>query len=157
MSKISPFLWFDNQAEEAVNFWTSVFKDVKIKNIARYSDAGPMPAGTAMLVVFEMFGQEFMALNGGPVYHFTEAISMLVSCDDQREVDEYWDKLAEGGTPIQCGWIKDKYGLAWQIVPKVLGSLMSEGTPEQSARVANAMFQMVKLDIAGLQRAFDGA
>src|SRR3984885_3148533 len=120
MQKITPFLWFDNNAEEAVNFYTSIFKNSKILNIARYGDAGPGPKGAVMLVNFELEGQVFMPLNGGPQYTFTPAISLFVNCESQAEVDELWDKLTAGGTDVQCGWLRDKFGLSWQIIPKAL-------------------------------------
>jgi predicted 3-demethylubiquinone-9 3-methyltransferase (glyoxalase superfamily) len=157
MQKITPFLWFDNQAEEAVNFYCSLFKESKIGHISRYSEGGPGPAGQAIVVPFELFGQEFLALNGGPMFKFTEAVSFVVNCESQQEVDEYWDKLLEGGAPQQCGWLKDKYGLSWQIVPTILGELMSSGDPQKSGCVMQAMMQMVKLDVDGLKRAAEGA
>ncbi len=156
MQKITPFLWFDTQAEEAANFYASTFKDSKIESISRYGEEGPGPAGQVMVVVFKLFGQEFMALNGGPLFPFTNAVSFLVNCETQQEVDEYWDKLAEGGEPIQCGWIKDKFGLSWQIVPTILGKLMQDEDPEKSKRVMHAMMQMIKLDIAKLEAAYEG-
>ena len=155
MQKITPFLWFDNQAEEAMNFYVSVFKNSKRGRISRYGDAGPGPKGTVMVTTFQLEGQEFMALNGGPHFKFTEAISLVVSCETQEEVDEFWEKLSEGGSKGQCGWLKDKYGLSWQIVPTVLGELMSDPDPEKSKRVMTAMLQMKKLDISGLKRAYD--
>ena len=156
MQKITPFLWFDDNAEEAVNFYTSIFKDSKIENFSRYGDEGPGPAGSVMMANFNLNGQDFMALNGGPVFKFTEAISFFVSCETQEEVDHYWDKLSEGGEVQQCGWLKDKFGLSWQIVPTALGELMGSGNPEKAGRVMQAMLKMVKIDIAGLQRAYDG-
>src|SRR4051812_19096503 len=124
MQKIIPFLWFDNQAEEAVNFYTSLFKNSKIGTITRYGEGGPGPAGSVMTASFQLNGQEFVALNGGPVFKFTEAISFVVNCEDQEEIDYYWDNLVKGGTPSQCGWLKDKYGLSWQIVPRNLSQLL---------------------------------
>ena len=157
MQNITPFLWFDKEAEEAANFYVSIFKDAKILTVSRYGDAGPGPKGQAMVVKFELMGQVFMALNGGPHFKFTEAISFLVDCDSQEEVDYHWEKLlAGGGQPSQCGWLKDKYGLSWQIVPTILGQLMADKDPEKSKRVMQAMLKMVKLDVAGLKRAYDG-
>ena len=157
MQKIVTFLWFDNQAEEAANHYVSLFHNSKIVNISRYGDAGPGPKGSAMVVVFELEGQQFMALNGGPHYHFTPAISLMVNCETQPEIDALWDKLiAGGGRADRCGWLQDKYGLSWQIVPTVLGKLMSDPDPEKSKRVMQAMLPMQKLDIAALQRAYDG-
>jgi predicted 3-demethylubiquinone-9 3-methyltransferase (glyoxalase superfamily) len=156
MQKISPFLWFDHQAEEAVNLYTSIFKDSSIDSVSRYPEGAPGVAGQVMVMTFTLFGQKFTALNGGPHFQFTEAVSFVVSCENQEEVDYYWDRLIEGGSAQQCGWLKDKYGLSWQVTPTALGELMSSGTPEQSGRVMGAMMQMVKFDVAGLQRAFDG-
>ena len=156
MQKISPFLWFDSQAEEAANFYVSLFKKSKILNIARYGDAGPGPKGSVMLVTFQLEGQDFMALNGGPVYTFTPAISLFVSCETQTEVDELWDKLSAAGSEVQCGWLKDKFGLSWQIIPKALMELMQDKDPVKSQRVFKAMLQMTKIDIEGLKRAYRG-
>lgn len=153
MQKITTFLWFDNQAEEAVKLYVSLFKNSKIGSISRYGDAGPGPKGSVMMVTFELDGQEFMALNGGPVYKFTPAISLFVNCETQQEVDELWDKLSEGGRKDRCGWLTDKYGLSWQIIPSALMELMSDPDPEKSRRVMKAMLQMDKIDIAGLRRA----
>jgi len=155
MQKISPFLWFDGNAEEAVNFYVSIFKNSKILTISRYGDTGPGPKGSVMVVKFQLNGQEFMALNGGPTFKFTEAISFLVNCESQQEVDELWAKLTAGGKEIQCGWLKDKYGLAWQIVPTILGELMADKDPKKAARVMQAMMKMIKLDINKLQQAYD--
>ncbi len=155
MQKISPFLWFDGNAEEAVNFYVSIFKNSKILTISRYGDSGPGPKGSVMVVKFQLNGQEFMALNGGPAFKFTEAISFLVNCESQQEVDELWEKLTAGGKEIQCGWLKDKFGLAWQIVPTVLGELMADKDPKKAARVMQAMMQMTKIDINKLQQAYD--
>lgn len=157
MQKITPFLWFDNQAEEAVNFYTSVFKNSKILSFARYGEAGPGPAGAVMTANFELNGQEFVALNGGPLFKFTEAVSFVVNCETQAEVDHYWEKLSEGGEKSRCGWLKDKFGLSWQIVPTVLGELMSDGDPERAKRVALAMLEMDKLDIGALRAAYEQA
>jgi predicted 3-demethylubiquinone-9 3-methyltransferase (glyoxalase superfamily) len=156
MQKITPFLWFDNQAEEAANFYVSVFKNAKISGISRYGEAGPGPAGTVMVAQFQIEGQEFLALNGGPVFTITPAISFVVNCETQAEVDEMWDKLSAGGTTLQCGWLADKFGVSWQIVPTVLGELMSDPDPVKSGRVMQAMLQMTKLIIADLQRAYEG-
>jgi predicted 3-demethylubiquinone-9 3-methyltransferase (glyoxalase superfamily) len=156
MQKITPFLWFDSKAEEAANFYTSVFKNSKILNVARYGDAGPGPKGSAMTVTFELEGQRFIALNGGPQYTFTPAISFFVNCETQAEVDESWNKLSAGGKEVQCGWLQDKFGLSWQIIPKQLMELMSDKDPAKSQRVFKAMLQMKKIDIEGLQRAYRG-
>ena len=158
MQKITTFLWFDDNAVEAVEFYTSIFKDSKVLRTSYYSEAGPAEPGTVMTVEFQLAGQDFVALNGGPAFTFTEAISLSVSCEDQAEVDELWSKLLEGGgSESQCGWLKDKYGLSWQIVPKGLTELMSGPDPARSAAVARALFTMVKIDIAELRRAYDGA
>ena len=157
MQKITPFLWFDTQAEEAAKFYTSIFKNSKIGEVRRYGDAGPRPKGTVLTVTFEIEGQEFVALNGGPHYQFTPAISLFVDCEDQREVDELWDKLVEGGKPVQCGWLQDKYGISWQIIPKALGKLLSDPNPTKANRVMQAMLQMVKIDVRRLQEAYQQA
>ena len=157
MQKITPFLWFDTQAEEAVKFYISIFKPSKITNIARYGEAGPGPKGSVMTVAFQLAGQQFVALNGGPVFKFTEAVSFVVNCRTQAEVDRYWKKLSAGGAEVQCGgWLKDKYGLSWQIVPSVLPDLIRSDDAEKSARVMQALMKMVKLDIKQLQAAYDG-
>ncbi len=156
MQKIHPFLWFDNQAEEAVKFYVSIFKNSKVGQISRYGETGPGPKGSVMVVTFQLNGQEFMALNGGPQYKFTEAISLFVNCESQEEVDDLWEKLSAGGQEIQCGWLKDKYGLCWQIVPTVLLQMLSDKDPQKSQRVMKAMMQMIKIDIKGLQKAYDG-
>jgi predicted 3-demethylubiquinone-9 3-methyltransferase (glyoxalase superfamily) len=156
MQKITPFLWFDGNAEEAMNFYMSIFDDAKITNIARYSDVGPGQAGSVMTAAFTLCGQDFIALNGGPQYKFTPAVSFVVSCETQAEVDRYWDALVAGGQPVQCGWLTDKYGLSWQIVPVAVWTMMQDKDPERSARVMQAVFKMIKLDIAELQRAYDG-
>jgi len=153
--KITPFLWFDDQAEEAANFYVSIFKDSGILGISRYGDAGPGPKGSVMTVKFKLQGQEFIALNGGPHFKFTEAISFSVDCKSQEEVDWFWEKLTEGGQEVQCGWLKDKYGLSWQINPTVLGELLSDPDPLKAKRVAEAMFKMKKIDIVGLKRAYE--
>ncbi|MEA2552118.1 MAG: hypothetical protein QOJ65_294 [Fimbriimonadaceae bacterium] len=156
MQKITPFFWFDDKAEEAMNFYTSIFRNSKINSLSRYGDAGPGPAGQVMVGTFELDGLEFMALNGGPMFKFTEAVSFSIDCKDQAEVDHYWDKLSEGGEKSMCGWLKDKFGLSWQVVPRVLGELLSDPDPEKSGRVMKAMLEMRKLDIATLERARDG-
>jgi len=156
MQKITTFLWFNDQAEEAVNFYTSIFTDSKILTMSRYGDAGPGPKGSVMVISFQLNGQEFMALNGGPVYSFTPAVSLVVNCETQEEVDHYWDRLCEGGKPIQCGWLVDKYGLSWQIVPIQLGQMMADEDAERAKRVTQAMFKMVKLDLNVLQQAYNG-
>lgn len=156
MQKITPFLWFDNQAEEAVNFYTSLFKDSKIGNVSRYGDAGPGPKGTVMVATFTLNGQEFTALNGGPQFKFTEAISLVINCETQDEVDHFWEKLSEGGKKSQCGWLKDKFGLSWQVVPTILDQLMQNPDPAKANRVMEAMLKMDKLDIAGLKQAAEG-
>jgi predicted 3-demethylubiquinone-9 3-methyltransferase (glyoxalase superfamily) len=153
MQKITPFLWFDNNAEEAVHFYTSIFKDSKILSTSRYGDAGPGPKGTVMTMRFQLNGQEFIALNGGPHFKFTEAISFVVNCETQQEIDEYWATLTAGGKEVQCGWLKDKYGLSWQIVPTVLGQLMQNSDPAKASRVMQAMMKMVKMDIETLKQA----
>ena len=156
MQKITPFLWFDSNAEEAVNFYTSIFKNSKIGHVRRYGDGGPGPKGAVMTAAFQIEGQEFMALNGGPHYKFTPAISFFVSCETQKEVDELWEKLSAGGEAMQCGWLKDKFGLSWQIVPKIIPETMMSGDAVKKQRAFQAMLQMKKLDIAALQRAFEG-
>jgi predicted 3-demethylubiquinone-9 3-methyltransferase (glyoxalase superfamily) len=153
MQKITPFLWFDDKAEEAANFYVSIFKNSKIGSVTRYGEAGPGPKGTVMIVNFQLDGQEFTALNGGPLFKFTEAISLFVNCETQEEVDELWEKLSAGGTKSRCGWLKDKYGLSWQIIPTALGRLMSHPDREKSARVMKAMLQMDKIDIRRLEQA----
>jgi predicted 3-demethylubiquinone-9 3-methyltransferase (glyoxalase superfamily) len=155
MQKITPFLWFNDQAEEAMNFYTAIFKNSKISSVSRYGEGGPGPQGSVMTATFELDGQEFMALNGGPLFTFTEAISFFVNCETQVEVDELWEKLTEGGEESQCGWLKDKFGLSWQIVPSVLGELLNDPDAEKAGRVMNAMLQMKKIDIAGLRAAYE--
>jgi len=154
--QITPFLWFDDNAEEATNFYTSIFKNSKILNIKRYGDAGPGPKGSVMTASFELDGQEFVALNGGPRFKFTEAISFVVKCETQDDVDYYWDKLLEGGQPQACGWLKDKFGLSWQIVPTAFFKLVGDSDPEKVGRVMQAMLGMIKFDVAKLQEAYDG-
>lgn len=156
MQKITPFLWFDNQAEEAMNFYVSIFKNSKPGRVTRYGDAGPGPKGQVMSVTFQLEGQEFMALNGGPLFHFTEAISLFVNCQTQQEVDDLWSKLSQGGKTSRCGWLKDKFGLSWQIIPQALGELLADKDPVKSQRVMQAMLQMDKIDIAALKRAYEG-
>jgi predicted 3-demethylubiquinone-9 3-methyltransferase (glyoxalase superfamily) len=160
MQKITPFLWFDGQAEAAVKFYTSIFKNSKIVKIARYGESGGKASGrkegSVMTIAFRLNGQEFIALNGGPVFKFTEAISFVVNCKTQAEVDHFWKKLSAGGQEIQCGWLKDKYGLCWQIVPEIMGELMSSQDAAKSQRAMQAMLQMVKLDIKTLKRAYHG-
>lgn len=155
MPKITPFLWFDTQAEEAANLYVSIFKNSKILSASRYGEGGPGPKGSVMTITFELDGQKFIALNGGPHFKFTEAVSFSVDCKTQEEVDEYWTKLSEGGQEGPCGWLKDKYGLSWQIVPTALGELLSDPDPQKSKRVMAAMMQMKKIDISGLKRAYD--
>jgi predicted 3-demethylubiquinone-9 3-methyltransferase (glyoxalase superfamily) len=154
MPKITLFLWFDNNAEEAIQFYTSIFKNSKVGNITRYGDAGPGPKGSVMTATFEIEGQAFMALNGGPHFKFTEAISLFVSVDTQQEVDELWEKLSAGGQKSRCGWLKDKFGISWQIIPKALGELMGDKDPRKSQSVMKAMLQMDKIDIARLKEAY---
>lgn len=153
MQTITPFLWFDQQAEEAVKFYTSIFPNSAIRTVTRYGDAGPGPKGSIMTIAFELDGEQFVALNGGPHFKFTEAISFVVNCETQEEVDRYWEKLLEGGQEIACGWLKDKFGLAWQIVPSALIEMLQDPDQERSQRVTRAMLQMKKLDIAALRRA----
>jgi len=153
MQRITPCLWFDDNAEEAVNFYVSIFKNSKVLSASRYGEGAPRPAGMVMTMTFQLDGQEFMALNGGPEFKFTEAISLFVTCDTQEEVDAYWDQLTAGGEESQCGWLKDKYGLSWQIVPSVLGELLGDPDPEKSKRVMEAMLRMRKLDVRALQQA----
>ena len=155
MQKITPFLWFDNQAEEAAKFYTSIFKNSKIGSIARYGEAGPGPKGSVMTIQFQLEGQDFIALNGGPVFKFNEAISFSVDCQTQEEVDELWAILSEGGEPGRCAWLKDKYGIAWQIVPRILVQLLQDKDPAKSQRVMQAMLQMNKIDIARLKQAYE--
>lgn len=153
MQKITPFLWFNDNAEEAASFYTAIFKNSKLGNIARYGEAGPGPKGSAMSVTFQIEGQEFIALNGGPQFKFTPAISFFVDCKTQEEVDDLWEKLSAGGRKDRCGWLQDKYGLSWQIIPSVLGELLHSKDPEISQRVMKAMLKMDKIDIEALRRA----
>lgn len=162
MKAITPHLWFDDQAEEAANYYVSIFRNARIGDISRYGEAGSrvsgMSAGSVMTVTFELNGQQFTALNGGPVFTFSEAVSFVVNCDDQEEVDYYWERLSEGGDEQaqQCGWLKDKYGLSWQIVPNALPELLRDKDPQKAERVMTALLQMKKLDIEGLRRAYEG-
>ena len=160
MQKISPCLWFDDQAEEAAKFYTSLFKNSKIKAITHYGDAGAAvsgrPKGSVMTVSFELNGQQFTALNGGPIFKFTEAVSLEVSCKTQKEVDYFWEKLSKGGKKSQCGWLKDKYGLSWQIVPEVLYKMFLDKDPKKTERVMQAMLHMTKLDLQALKNAYQG-
>jgi predicted 3-demethylubiquinone-9 3-methyltransferase (glyoxalase superfamily) len=155
MQKITPFLWFENQAKEVVSFYTSIFKNSKVGKVSRYGEGAPMPKGTVMTVPFEIEGQEFMALNGGPVFQFSPAISFLVNCETQEEVDHLWEKLSAGGEKQRCGWLKDKFGVTWQIVPTALGKLMEDKDPARVKRVTMAMLQMTKIEIEGLKRAYE--
>jgi predicted 3-demethylubiquinone-9 3-methyltransferase (glyoxalase superfamily) len=153
MQKITPFLWFDTQAEEAAKFYVSIFPKSKVLKMARYGDAGPGPKGSVMTVEFELAGQRMIALNGGPHFKFTEAISLSVDCKDQKEVDRYWTKLSQGGQESMCGWLKDKYGLSWQVNPSILGKLLSDKDAKKANRVMEAMLKMKKIDIAALKAA----
>jgi predicted 3-demethylubiquinone-9 3-methyltransferase (glyoxalase superfamily) len=155
--KITPFLWFDTEAEEAANFYVSVFDNSSIESILRYGEAGPGPGGSVMTVAFELDGQKFTALNGGPHFKFTEAISFVVHCETQAEVDRFWEKLTEGGQEVQCGWLKEKYGLSWQIVPVIFLEMLRDKDPRKTQRVMKAMFTMKKLDIAALRSAYEQA
>lgn len=156
MQRITPCLWFDGQAEEAMKFYTSIFKKSKVASVARYGEAGPGKKGTVMTATFEIEGQEFMALNGGPEFKFSPAISFVVHCKTQKKLDYYWDKLLEGGAPQQCGWLTDKFGVSWQIVPTVLPELLQDNNAKKRERVMKALLQMVKLDIAALENASKG-
>src|SRR5579864_1354262 len=155
MQKITTFLWFDDKAEEAANFYVSLFKNSKIGNVHRYGHAGPGPKGSVMMVNFELEGQQFMALNGGPHFKFTPAISLFVNCETPEEVDELWEKLSAGGRKDRCGWLQDKYGLSWQIIPTALGKLMSDPDREKSSRVMKTMLQMDKIDVNKLREAYE--
>jgi predicted 3-demethylubiquinone-9 3-methyltransferase (glyoxalase superfamily) len=152
--RITPFLWFDHQAEEAATFYTAIFKNSKIETVTRYGDAGPGPKGSVMTIAFELDGQKFVALNGGPQYQFNPAISFVVNCEGQEEVDYYWEKLTAGGKEIQCGWLVDKYGVSWQIVPKALIDMLRDENAARAQRVMKEMFQMKKIDIARLEEAY---
>lgn len=155
MQKITPFLWFDDQAEEAMNFYISIFKNSKVGTVTRYGEAGPGPKGTVMSATFQLDGVEFMALNGGPLFKFNESISFFVNCATQAEVDELWEKLSAGGEKSRCGWLKDKFDVSWQIIPKALMELLGDKDPQKAKRVMQAMLKMDKLDINGLQQAYD--
>jgi predicted 3-demethylubiquinone-9 3-methyltransferase (glyoxalase superfamily) len=157
VQKISPCLWFDREAEEAANHYVSIFPNARIVNLSRYGEAGPLPKGTVLTVVFELEGQRFMALNGGPMFKFSEAISLMVSCDTQDEIDMFWEKLSAGGQPGRCGWLKDKFGLSWQVIPSMLGEIIAGGDAARSNRVMSALMCMNKLDIAGLRAAGESA
>jgi len=154
IQKISPFLWFDNQAEEAVEFYTSVFKNSKVEAITRYGETGPGPKGSVMTIMFQLEGQQFIALNGGPQFKFTEAISFVVSCETQAEIDDLWKKLTAGGQEVECGWLKDKFGLSWQIVPTVVSKMLLDRDAARVDRVMKAVLQMKKLDMARLEEAY---
>ena len=155
MQKITPFLWFDGKAEEAMHFYTSIFKNSKIGKVTRYGEAGPGPKGTVMSATFQLEGQEFLALNGGPQFKFTPAISFFVNCETQGEVDELWEKLSAGGATNRCGWLQDKYGLSWQIIPSILGEMLGDKDPKKAQNVMKAMLQMEKIDIKRLKQAYE--
>lgn len=157
MQKITPFLWFDGRAEEAMNFYTSVFPNARIGEVSRYGEAGPGPKGSVMSASFELEGQAFIALNGGPMFSFTPAISFFVNCQTQDEIDTYWARLSEGGQTQPCGWLQDKFGLSWQIVPTALGQMLQDKDRTKANRTMQAMLKMSKLDIAALKKAYDGA
>lgn len=156
MQRITPNLWFDTEAQEAADFYVSVFASSRIVSVSHYTEAGPRPAGTVMTVEFELDGQRFVAINGGPQFQFSEAVSFQIDCEDQDEVDYYWDRLSEGGTEGPCGWLKDRYGLSWQVVPAGAEELFTDPDPERARRAMEAMFEMSKLDIAALRSAADG-
>jgi predicted 3-demethylubiquinone-9 3-methyltransferase (glyoxalase superfamily) len=155
MQKITPFLWFDGKAEEAMNFYVSIFKNSKVVSVTRYGDAGPGPKGSVMSATFQLEGQQFYALNGGPQFTFTPAISLFVNCETQKEVDKLWEKLSEGGRKDRCGWLQDKYGLSWQIIPTALGKMLQDKDRAKANRVMQAMLQMDKIDIKRLKQAYD--
>jgi predicted 3-demethylubiquinone-9 3-methyltransferase (glyoxalase superfamily) len=155
MQKITPFLWFDGKAEEAMNFYTSIFRNSKIGSVTRYGETGPGEKGTVMSATFQLDGQEFIALNGGPMFTFSPAISFFVNCETQAEVDDLWEKLSEGGERQRCGWLKDKYGVSWQIIPSALGKMLQDKDTEKSKRVMNAMLQMNKIEIKSLKQAYE--
>jgi predicted 3-demethylubiquinone-9 3-methyltransferase (glyoxalase superfamily) len=157
MQKITPFLWFDGRAEEAMNHYISIFKNSKVVSLTRYGDAGPGAKGTVMTVAFQLEGQDFVALNGGPQFKFNEAISLVVNCETQQEIDELWKKLSAGGEPSRCGWLKDKFGLSWQIIPAVLGRMLQDKDPLKAGRVMQAMLQMDKIDVNRLKQAYETA
>jgi two-component system sensor histidine kinase QseC len=156
MQKITPCLWFDTQGEEAVNFYLSIFKDAKVTDVLRYGEGAPRPKGSVLTMTFEIEGQSFMVLNGGPEYTFNPAISLAVSCKTQEEVDYYWERLLEGGSPVQCGWLTDKFGVSWQIVPTPLIEMLKDADKAKAQRVMEAMMKMIKIDIPTLQKAYDG-
>ncbi|MDX9833263.1 MAG: VOC family protein [Anaerolineae bacterium] len=156
MQRITPYLWFEDQAEEAASFYTSIFKNSKINEISRYGEGGPGPAGSVMLVSFELDGQQFIALNGGPQFQFTEAISFVINCESQEEVDYMWDKLTEGGEESMCGWLKDRYGISWQVVPTALPELLNAPNPEAQQRVMEVFLKMSKIDLPTLRLAYEG-
>jgi predicted 3-demethylubiquinone-9 3-methyltransferase (glyoxalase superfamily) len=156
MQKITPYLWFDGQAEEAAGYYTSIFKNSRVLDVTRYGEAGPLPEGTVLTVTFEIEGQEFVALNGGPEFTFNESISFFVNCQTQAEVDELWERLSDGGEKGPCGWLKDRYGVSWQIIPSALGELLHDPDPAKSNRVMKAMLAMSKIDIQGLRDAYEG-
>jgi predicted 3-demethylubiquinone-9 3-methyltransferase (glyoxalase superfamily) len=155
MQKITPFLWFDGKAEEAMNFYVSIFKNSKVGRVTRYGDAGPGPKGSVMSATFQIEGQEFFALNGGPQFQFTPAISLFVNCETQQEVDELWENLSADGKKERCGWLRDKYGVSWQIIPTALGEMLGDKDPAKANRVMRAMLQMDKIDIKGLEQAYE--
>lgn len=155
IQKITPFFWFNNQAEEATNFYVSIFRNSTLDSVVHYGDGAPVPKGTVMSTTFTLDGQQFMALNGGPAFQFTPAISLFVTCDTQEEVDYFWIKLTEGGSAGKCGWLTDKYGISWQIIPKQLGELLNDPDPAKSKKTMDAMLTMSKIDIPGLRRAHD--
>lgn len=157
MQKITAFLWFDNNAEEAIRFYTGIFKNSRVINTRYYGDGGPGPKGSLMTATIELEGQEFMLLNAGPMFKFTEAISFFVKCRDQEEVDYYWERLCEGGQPSQCGWLKDKFGLSWQIIPDALGEYLGDKDPQKASKVMGAMLKMSKIDVAKLKEAYEQA
>ncbi len=154
MQKIVPFLWYDGKAEEAANFYVSIFKNSKVTSITRCGDKGPGPKGSVMSTTFQLEGQDFYALNGGPMYKFTPAISLFVNCETQQEVDDLWEKLSEGGQKVKCGWLTDKFGVSWQIIPTILGQLLRDKDPDKAGRVMQAMLQMDKIDIQALKQAY---
>lgn len=156
MKRITPCLWFNDQAEEAANFYISIFRDSRILNMTHYGESGPGPEGQVLTVTFELDGAPFMGLNGGPAFQFSEAVSFVVDCDTQEEIDYYWEKLSQGGEKVQCGWLKDKFGVSWQVVPRELDTLITQSTPERRENVMKAMLQMTKLDIAKLREAAGG-
>jgi predicted 3-demethylubiquinone-9 3-methyltransferase (glyoxalase superfamily) len=156
MQKITPYLWYDNQAEEAVNFYLSLFKNSRILSVSRYEDAGPGPAGTVRTIAFQLDGLEFVAINGGPYFKFTEAVSLFVNCETQEEVDWLWAKFTESGEEGQCGWLKDQYGLSWQIIPAGLVEMLTSSDAEKSQRATQAMFSMKKIDLAEIKLAYEG-